>query len=52
MVSKIWFQRTTENEPAITLFTEHSDGSSTAQVFLISEELFGTWVPDVKRAHD
>jgi hypothetical protein len=49
MISEIWFHRSTENEPAITLFHKLPDGGEIADVFLITEELYNTWVPDVVR---
>ncbi len=45
MITKVWFHRTTENKPAISLFSSDSIGESvlTSEV---SEEVYDNWVPD------
>lgn len=46
-VSKLWFHRTTEGEPALTLVTKTADGKEMAEVHLLSEQLFDNWVPSI-----
>lgn len=46
MISKIWFERTAENEPSLVLFNRVSDNLSTKVSYLISEECYDFWVPD------
>jgi hypothetical protein len=45
MITKIWFHRTAENIPAITLFTEGPDGAF-SDIFELTEECYDIWVPD------
>jgi|SRR5208283_637938 len=44
--NSMFFHRSTEGEPCLTLITKLSDGSNLTECRLVSEKMFNTWVPD------